>query len=68
MFVFVQARAQVQLLNSRAIRPLDVQGLLLWVLADGLNPNWCFVKACCNPTSPVCCCKLITQSGQELTA
>lgn len=41
-----QARAEVQLLGSRAIRPLDVQGLLLWVLADGMNPNWCFVKAC----------------------
>ena len=50
----------MQLLTSRAIRPLDVQGLLLWVLADGMNPSWCFVKACGNFASPVCYCKLIT--------
>ena len=63
---FVQARAEVQLLTSRAIRPVDVQGLLLWVLADGMNPNWCFVKVCDNFTDPVCCCKLIIHPGQEL--
>ncbi|DBB13243.1 TPA: hypothetical protein ACH3X3_004988 [Trebouxia sp. C0006] len=26
------------------IRTHDVQGLLLWVLADGMSPRWCFVK------------------------
>ena len=59
----VQARAEVQLLSSRAIRLLDVQGLLLWVLADGMNPSWCFVKVCDSPA--VCSCKLITHPGQE---
>ena len=43
--MWLQARAEVQLVGARAIRPVDVQGLLLWVMADGMNPNWCFVKA-----------------------
>lgn len=63
----VQARAEVQLLSSRAIRLLDVQGLLLWVLADGMNPNWCFVKVCDSPSSPICPCKLIRHPRQEFT-
>jgi hypothetical protein len=27
------------------IRISDVQGLLLWMLGDGNNPRWCFLKA-----------------------
>lgn len=26
------------------VRLSDVQNLLLWVLAEGTNPRWCFVK------------------------
>lgn len=40
----LQGRAEVQVHGSGAIRTLDVQGLVLWVLDDGMNPRWCFVK------------------------
>ena len=43
----LQARAEVQMYGPGAIRLLDVQGLLLWILADGMNPRWCFVKVRC---------------------
>lgn len=43
----LQARAEVQMHGPGAIRLLDVQGLLLWILADGMNPRWCFVKVRC---------------------
>ncbi|KAL0029787.1 hypothetical protein WJX79_011038 [Trebouxia sp. C0005] len=39
-----QARAEVQMHTPSTIRIRDVQGLLLWVLADGMSPRWCFVK------------------------
>lgn len=40
-----QACASVQPVNPTAsLRMKDAQGLVLWVLADGANPRWVFVK------------------------
>ena len=42
----LQACASVQPVNPTAsLRMRDAQGLVLWVLADGANPRWVFVKA-----------------------
>lgn len=41
----MQARPEVQLTQRGAsITVADVQALLLWVLADGNNPKWAFIK------------------------
>ena len=51
----LQACASVQPVNPTAsLRMKDAQGLVLWVLADGANPRWAFVKVrppACAPTS-----------------
>ncbi|BDA41970.1 Small RNA degrading nuclease 5 [Coccomyxa sp. Obi] len=38
------ARADVKLSYAHPIRLPDLQGLLLWILAEGLNPKWAFVQ------------------------
>jgi len=41
----LQASAAVELYpDCGPIRLADVQNLVLWVLAEGSNPRWCFVK------------------------
>ena len=46
-----QARADVRLNYTHAIRMPDVQALLLWVLGEGANPQWAFVQV--ESSSPV---------------
>lgn len=39
------ARAAIELRHDgEALRVLDLQGLLLWVLGDGMSPKWAFVR------------------------
>lgn len=41
----LQACAEVEVFpQAGPIRLADVQNLLLWVLGEGTNPRWCFVK------------------------
>lgn len=41
-----QAAASIEVYPEQGpIRLADVQNLLLWVLGEGANPRWCFVKA-----------------------
>ena len=40
-----QASAKVTVQPSGSIRLSDVQALLLWTLADGVNPKWAFIEA-----------------------
>jgi hypothetical protein len=41
----MQARPEVQVVQrGGTITVADVQALLLWVLADGTNPKWAFVR------------------------
>ncbi len=41
----MQACAEVEVYpEAGPIRLADVQNLLLWVLGEGSNPRWCFVK------------------------
>ena len=39
-----RARAEVSITVPSPIRIPDVQGLLMWMLAEGQNIRWCFVK------------------------
>ncbi|KAK9820565.1 hypothetical protein WJX72_011714 [[Myrmecia] bisecta] len=39
-----RAEVQIQALSSTTIRLPDVVGLVLWVLADGSNTRWVFIK------------------------
>ncbi len=39
-----RARAEVSIMVPSPIRISDVQGLLMWMLAEGQNVRWCFVK------------------------
>lgn len=39
-----QARASVEVATDRPLRLADIQALILWVLADGINPRWAFLK------------------------
>ena len=43
-----QARASVhpQQHKKKTLRIADVQQLLLWMLEDGVSPEWVFVKVC----------------------
>lgn len=43
-FSLSQARASVEVATDRTLRLSDIQALLLWVLADGINPRWAFLK------------------------
>ncbi|CAL8460741.1 g272 [Coccomyxa elongata] len=38
------ARADVKLSYAHPIRLPDLQGLLMWILAEGFNPKWAFVQ------------------------
>jgi hypothetical protein len=42
--VFLQAVPDVTITAKSAIRQIDVQALVLWVLGDGQSPRWVFVK------------------------
>ena len=44
-----RARAEVSITVPSPIRIPDVQGLLMWMLADGQNIRWCFVKVGSGP-------------------
>lgn len=39
-----QAHAEVQLADNARVRIADVRDLVMWVLADGSNPSWAFIK------------------------
>ena len=42
----VQACAEVEIYPEQGpIRVADAQNLVLWVLGEGANPRWCFLKA-----------------------
>lgn len=42
----VQACAEVEIYQEQGpIRVADAQNLVLWVLGEGANPRWCFLKA-----------------------
>ena len=40
----LQAHAEVKLTPNARVRIADVRDLVLWVLADGANPSWAFIK------------------------
>ncbi|KAK9835492.1 hypothetical protein WJX74_001422 [Apatococcus lobatus] len=39
-----EAHAEVQLAANTRVRVADVRDLVMWVLADGSNPSWAFIK------------------------
>jgi hypothetical protein len=39
-----QARASAEVKTDRPVRLPDVQRLVLWILADEVNPTWVFIK------------------------
>lgn len=39
-----QARASVEIKSEHPVRLADVQGLVLWTLADHICPRWVFLK------------------------
>ncbi|GAX82434.1 hypothetical protein CEUSTIGMA_g9862.t1 [Chlamydomonas eustigma] len=38
------AKAGIEIKTDRPIRLVDIQGLVLWTLADVINPKWVFLK------------------------
>jgi hypothetical protein len=62
-----QASAEVELYRELApIRLADAQGLVLWVLGEGANPRWCFVKVRFGRVRVhMCFCIVAVEAGQR---